>query len=240
MIMNWLRVFLSLALLFSLNCRTAVSQENANAPLPEIQKPNEVSTDSKTNSKYKLTISFGIDAKAESRIVTIRNEITGKEFIFYNLVETFTDISWSDDDEYFVMSNSYALYIYKSSNLVKSFNDPKVKADNFFEKTKTTDEISILDKNKTPKFRHTFLEWKNSASIIFEITYLEWNEEIKNNVVSEFRYDFVKKQLYRQIRQEDVNLSPKKKQKYIGLPPFLGKNKSGLIYQSNVKTEIID
>ncbi len=225
-------------LLCAFNFSQTAGQTKPDKMPPTTRKSNEISIDRKTNSKYKLSFLFGTDDKAEANFVKIRSDENGKEFVFYNLVETPGAISWSPDGEHLAVNNAYGINIYKTADLVKSFADATVREDNFFDKTKTADEISVLDERKSPAFRHNFLNWKNSSSFVFEITYLEWNETTKNNPVGEFSYDFVKKQLSRRMPRNESTLSPDKQKIYSPSARFSGKNKNKNISRNNIKNEI--
>ena len=233
------KFYISLYLLFWLcvvSCQNAVSQTTKNDSIGNADSNLKIIA-VKPNLKYGLSIVYYSDSEAEANYLKIRNDKTGKEYGLFQIEETGNDEVWSPDEEFLVLCNSYDLDLFKSSALLKLLSKPEVTTENFFEKAQSFDEISILNKQKQSVFRHSFIKWENNASISFTITFRDWNEVTKNNEVGSFRYDFIKKSLYRKTKNVS-RLSLEEKNLYKVFFRLIGENKKGVIYQKQIKNEI--
>lgn len=230
-------IFLWLAISFlGFGCRKATSQTTANSASGEVKQSQKNLLETKTNRKYGLSLLFYRSTRDATPSVRmeIRNDKTGQETELYILVEDYSSENtpnfWSSDEEYLVLQD-YNFTIYKSTELLRFFENDDFSLNSFSMKAKPVDRIEILtDKQETP-FVHRFIKWENDASFSFKINR-------GNNEIGEFRYDLAKKKLYRRVKQFD-NLSPEEKQKYTALSALSGKNKKGVIRLTSIKNELI-
>lgn len=232
--------------LFGSNCRKAASQVESNPVQTRIKEAKDVLLQTETNEKYKLSLLFyKIDDDSIPSIkIKIRNDKTGREIELYTIVEENLPPAarrfWSPDEEHLLLHHN-GLWIYQTAEMAKHLNKKDFSTDEFFRKAKTADSIEILTDKQNSEFRHAFVKWQDKDSFVFKISrQSRKNEATPYEAVGEFRYDFVKRQLYRRTKQDYGSLSPDEQKKYTMLSQLLGKNKNGLIAQSDIKSEPVE
>lgn len=171
--------------------------------------------------------------------VKLRLDKTGKTVDLYTRVldkEAVSDDAvnfWSPDEEFMVL-HGQRLAVIASSKVLKFLSKPMNGRSKSLENVTAQDVIEILTDKKNPRFRLSFKRWQDSASFIFSVNKSDFTNPSKNTAeLAEFRYDFVKKNLYRKIDPND----PQSRSKFMGM---IGKNKKGFILGGAMKDDPVN